>query len=196
MAKKLKEVVEQLKGAVVAHGKQAKVIENHIKEMKGGASMLGQLREKQSQDKANIEESKVKAQNSIIPEPSSNGTGSARPNFNMFAQNAISGVMNGQQMGNMLFGQQQQPQAPNMPPVDPMTQNNPDMGMMGGSMKGIDPPKKIKRIKPVGQNVGEGGSQGFINAFAGSNQNESKSLARGTRAEVKKNKKKIKRGLR
>ena len=50
----------------------------------------------------------------------------------------------------------------------------------GSSMKGIDPPKKIKRIKPVGQNVGEGGSQGFINAFAGSNQNESKSLARGT----------------
>tara|TARA_A100001201_G_scaffold139315_2_gene131124 strand:+ start:81 stop:1406 length:1326 start_codon:yes stop_codon:yes gene_type:complete len=56
-----------------------------------------------------------------------------------------------------------------------------------------DPPKKIKRIKPVGQNVGEGGSQGFINAFEGSNQNIGKSLARGTRAEVEKNKKKIKR---
>ncbi len=33
MAKNLEEVVEQLKGAVVAHGKQAKTIEKHIKEM-------------------------------------------------------------------------------------------------------------------------------------------------------------------
>ena len=32
--KNLKEVVKQLKGAVKAHGKQAKVIEEHIDEMK------------------------------------------------------------------------------------------------------------------------------------------------------------------
>ena len=33
-AKNLEEVVEQLQGAVKAHGKQAKVIKNHIKDMK------------------------------------------------------------------------------------------------------------------------------------------------------------------
>ena len=33
-AKNLKEVVEQLEGAVVAHGKQAKAVKKHIKEMK------------------------------------------------------------------------------------------------------------------------------------------------------------------
>ena len=33
MAKNLEEVVEQLKGAVVAHGKQAETIQKHIKEM-------------------------------------------------------------------------------------------------------------------------------------------------------------------
>ncbi len=33
MAKNLEEVVEQLKAAVVAHGKQAKTVEKHIKEM-------------------------------------------------------------------------------------------------------------------------------------------------------------------
>ena len=32
-AKNLEEVVEQLQGAVKAHGKQAKVIKNHIKDM-------------------------------------------------------------------------------------------------------------------------------------------------------------------
>ena len=33
-AKNLQEVVEQLEGAVKAHGKQAKVVKNHIKDMK------------------------------------------------------------------------------------------------------------------------------------------------------------------
>ena len=33
MAKNLEEVVEQLEGAVVAHGKQAKAVKKHIKEM-------------------------------------------------------------------------------------------------------------------------------------------------------------------
>ena len=33
MAKNLEEVVEQLKAAVVAHGKQAKTVQKHIKEM-------------------------------------------------------------------------------------------------------------------------------------------------------------------
>jgi hypothetical protein len=32
--KKLEEVVEELKGAVKAHGNQAKVVEDHIKHMK------------------------------------------------------------------------------------------------------------------------------------------------------------------
>ena len=33
MAKNLEEVVEQLKGAVIAHGKQAQTIEKHIEDM-------------------------------------------------------------------------------------------------------------------------------------------------------------------
>jgi len=36
--KNLQEVVDQLKGAVKAHGKQAKVVEEHIKEMQGTGS--------------------------------------------------------------------------------------------------------------------------------------------------------------
>jgi predicted DNA-binding protein len=35
--KKLKEVVQQLKGAVVAHGKQADIVEEHIEDMEGGS---------------------------------------------------------------------------------------------------------------------------------------------------------------
>ena len=34
-AKNLEEVVDQLEGAVVAHGKQAKAVKKHIKDMKG-----------------------------------------------------------------------------------------------------------------------------------------------------------------
>ena len=34
MAENLEEVVEQLEGAVTAHGKQAKVVKEHLKEMK------------------------------------------------------------------------------------------------------------------------------------------------------------------
>jgi hypothetical protein len=37
MAKNLEEVVEQLKGAVIAHGKQAKTVEKHIKDMKSSS---------------------------------------------------------------------------------------------------------------------------------------------------------------
>ena len=38
--KNLKEVVKQLKSAVVAHGKQAETIEEHIGEMEGSKSPL------------------------------------------------------------------------------------------------------------------------------------------------------------
>lgn len=88
--------------------------------------------------------------------PASNGTGSARPNFGQFAQDAIGNVMGGQKMGDALGFRQggsdkldkvlasveggqsgndvpqdasTQPQAAPMPPTDPMTDNNPDMGM-------------------------------------------------------------------
>ncbi len=37
MAKNLEEVVEQLEGAVIAHGKQAKAVKKHIEEMKGSS---------------------------------------------------------------------------------------------------------------------------------------------------------------
>lgn len=88
--------------------------------------------------------------------PASNGTGSARPNFGQFEQNAIGNVMGGQKMGDALGFRQGvndkldkvlaaveggqsgndvpkdtsiQPQSAPMPPADPMTDNNPDMGM-------------------------------------------------------------------
>tara|TARA_R100000988_G_scaffold93322_1_gene57648 strand:- start:225 stop:512 length:288 start_codon:yes stop_codon:yes gene_type:complete len=44
--KDLQEVVDQLKGAVKAHGKQAKVVENHIKEMQSPAKMMSPLKGK------------------------------------------------------------------------------------------------------------------------------------------------------
>tara|TARA_A100000171_G_C2118266_1_gene139160 strand:+ start:66 stop:371 length:306 start_codon:yes stop_codon:yes gene_type:complete len=37
MAKNLQEVVEQLNAAVIAHGKQAKTVEKHIKDMKNNS---------------------------------------------------------------------------------------------------------------------------------------------------------------
>lgn len=155
MAKKLNKVVEQLKGAVIAHGKQAKVIEDHIKEMKDGPSFFGKLREKinkKKDTKQAMEESRNRNQSimsGIIPNPSSNGTGSARPNFNSFAQNAIGNVMGGQKMGNALGFRQgvndkldkvlqavqgnaagnDAPQTPGMPPADPMTTTPGDRSM-------------------------------------------------------------------
>ncbi len=145
MAKNLKEVVSQLKGAVVAHGKQAKAIEKHIKEMKDGPSMFGKLRERQQNRKENMQKAKDVRQNTLIPQPNSNGTGSARPNFNPFAQNAIGGVMGGQQMGDMLFGQQP-PQAPNTPPVDPMNPDPVDTQSMNEKMMGMAMAAKPKQI--------------------------------------------------
>jgi hypothetical protein len=150
MAKDLKKVVTQLKGAVVAHGKQAKTIEKHIKDMGDGPSFFNKLRDKLKRDKSNqqeINESKgkfgqdIKDRISGIMNPNSNGTGSARPNFGQFAQNAIGNVMGGQKMGNALGFRQgvndkldkvlqavqgdasgnDVPQTPGMPPADPMT---------------------------------------------------------------------------
>tara|TARA_X000001382_G_C3150955_1_gene172962 strand:+ start:290 stop:901 length:612 start_codon:yes stop_codon:yes gene_type:complete len=83
--------------------------------------------------------------------PNSNGTGSARPNFGQFAQNAIGGVMAGQKMGDVMGMQ-----SPGMPPVDPMsgggvTNNQSDkvyadpssLPEQGASM-GVKPKKKAK----------------------------------------------------
>jgi hypothetical protein len=117
MAKDLKKVVTQLKGAVVAHGKQAKTIEKHIKDMGDGPSFFFGLRDKLKRDKNNQQEiSENKGKFGQVPDlrggvtgmfkksmdPNSNGTGSARPNFGQFAQNAIGNVMGGQKMGNAL----------------------------------------------------------------------------------------------
>tara|TARA_R110002020_G_scaffold463738_1_gene683964 strand:+ start:488 stop:754 length:267 start_codon:yes stop_codon:yes gene_type:complete len=44
--KNLQEVVDQLKGAVKAHGKQAKVVEEHIKDMESPAKMKSPLKGK------------------------------------------------------------------------------------------------------------------------------------------------------
>ena len=41
--KNLKEVVKQLNSAVVAHGKQAKIIDKHIDEMEEGSPMKGKI---------------------------------------------------------------------------------------------------------------------------------------------------------
>lgn len=150
MAKDLKKVVTQLKGAVVAHGKQAKTIEKHIKDMGDGPSFFNKLRDKLKRDKNNqqeINEFKGKFGQDLkntfggVMNPNSNGTGSARPNFGQFAQNAIGNVMGGQKMGNALGFRQgvndkldkvlqavqgdasgnDAPQTPGMPPADPMT---------------------------------------------------------------------------
>ncbi len=85
MAKDLKKVVTQLKGAVVAHGKQAKTIEKHIKDMNDGPSFLNKLKEKVG---AKVQEK--------LGQVFSNGTGDARPNFEESTQNDISSVMSGQ----------------------------------------------------------------------------------------------------
>lgn len=156
MAKDLKKVVTQLKGAVVAHGKQAKTIEKHIKDMGDGPSFFNRLRDKLKRDKSSQQEiSENKGKFGQVPDlrsgftgmfkksidPSSNGTGSARPNFGQFAQNSIGNVMGGQKMGNALGFRQgvndkldkvlqavqgdasgnDAPQTPGMPPADPMT---------------------------------------------------------------------------
>lgn len=97
MAKDLKKVVTQLKGAVVAHGKQAKTIEKHIKDMNDGPSFLNKLKEKVG--------AKLQDKLGQLGQAFSNGTGSARPNFEQGAQDAINNIRGGQRMGEMLkFG--------------------------------------------------------------------------------------------
>ena len=131
-------------------------------------------------------------------DPASNGTGSARPVFTQQTANDLDQINRGDAMSNVLFNKQQGAS---------MKSNGKKLTNIQKDFKALNkkevaenelfPTTSAKgRINPVGQNVGKEGSQGLINAFAGSNQNKSKSLARGTRAEVKKNKKKIKRGLR
>ena len=85
--------------------------------------------------------------------PASNGTGSARPNFGQFAQDAIGNVMGGEKMGDTLGFKQggsdilqnlnTQPQSASMPPADPMT-DNPDM-YTGASMAAK--PKQVAKAQ-------------------------------------------------
>jgi hypothetical protein len=131
-----------------------------------GASFLNSFRERLQQKREAKKERQLNSGNasnaldqaradfrSNQMNPASNGTGSARPNFGQFAQNAIGNVMGGQKMGDALGFRQgvndkldkvlaaveggqsgndvpqdtsvQPPSAP-MPPADPMTDNNPD----------------------------------------------------------------------
>ena len=164
MAKKLKEVVEQLKAAVVAHGKQAKVIDNHIKEMKDGPSFfdkMGERMKRRRENRKTMGEARENPRPGLNPfasfsnenrrpgfNPFSNGTGSARPNFGENAQNAIGNVMRGQQMGmQMGFNPGNILPQPNagMPPADPMTNDPAMMGMMGMSMAAK--PKQVAKAK-------------------------------------------------
>tara|TARA_R100001443_G_scaffold98122_1_gene105079 strand:+ start:276 stop:1130 length:855 start_codon:yes stop_codon:yes gene_type:complete len=149
MAKDLKKVVKQLKGAVIAHGKQANTIEKHIKKMEDGASFSPEVRER-IQKKKDMNEQINKAQglapdaagnvndrfgiNSPQNQPYSNGTGENRGVFGQYAQNAITNIRQGQNMGNILFSGQQ-------PPV-PQHQD-PNMMNMGMSM-GVSPKKQAK----------------------------------------------------
>jgi len=132
-----------------------------------GASFLNKFREKLQQKREANRQRKLNSGNAAnamdqqrtkFPgifgnqmNPASNGTGSARPNFGPFAQQAIGGVMRGQKMGDAMGFRQgvndkldkvlaaveggqsgndvpqdagvQPPSAP-MPPADPMTDNN------------------------------------------------------------------------
>ena len=161
MAKKLKEVVEQLKGAVVAHGKQAKIIENHIKEMKDGPSFfdkMGERIKRRRENRKTMDEARENPRPGLNPfasfsnenrrpgfNPFSNGTGSARPNFGENAQNAIGNVMRGQQMGMQMGfnpGNILPQPNPGMPPADPMTT---DPAMMGMSMAAK--PKQVAKAQ-------------------------------------------------
>lgn len=120
--------------------------------IKHGASFFAGLREKQQQRKAQKQEQ----QTQMGMTPSSNGTGSGRPNFGEFAQQAIGSVMGGQKMSDTMGFRQGvndrldqvlnklDPTQSNAgtPPADPMTptdataQANSQSEMLGAQFTG------------------------------------------------------------
>jgi len=116
-----------------------------------GASFLNGIREKMQQKRESQQRMNDSAIESGLNDPSnnmqqgdptmnpmSNGTGSARPNFGQFAQDAIGGVMNGNKMGDALgFTNNMQQQDPNMH-NDIYNNNN------GASISGVKPKKIAK----------------------------------------------------